>query len=176
MTEQAASVKPLGRLQKEINSIKALAGENEFSPAYGIFIDMHLPDTKFRLFLINLEKDSIVHRGLVTHGHCGNWALGKPRFSNEPGSNCSSLGNFRIGKKYVGKYGTAYKLHGLDSTNSQAFERFVVLHAHDCVPDEETSVYLCKSQGCPTVSPQMLKTLEPYLDNSELPVLLRIFF
>ncbi len=99
----------------------------------------------------------------------------QPRFSNTPGSNASSSGRFRIGRAYQGCFGLAYRLHGLDSTNSNALRRYVVLHAHDCVP--ETEVYpaaICMSQGCPTVSPGLLRELVPYLDQSERPVMLEI--
>ena len=76
----------------------------------------------------------------------------------------------------MGKFGLAYKLYGLDSTNSKAFERFVVLHAHSCVPNEEIDPEpLCQSWGCPTVSPEFLQELKKYIDASEKPILLWIY-
>jgi hypothetical protein len=77
---------------------------------------------------------------------------------------------------YHGEFGLAYKLNGLDSGNSKAFDRFVVLHAHDCVPNGE--VYpsaICLSFGCPTVSPAFLQKIKPILDASTQPVLLWIY-
>jgi hypothetical protein len=51
------------------------------------------------------------------------------------------------------------------------------LHAHSCVPNEETApVPICQSWGCPTVAPSFLTALKTYLDNSEKPVLLYVYY
>ena len=89
-------------------------------------------------------------------------------FSNVPGSYCTSLGKYKIGNPYNGRFGLAYKLYGLDSTNSNAINRFVVLHSHACVPGTEVAPQnICMSQGCPTVAPAFLTALTTYLDKAE---------
>lgn len=65
-----------------------------------------------------------------------------------PGSGCTSLGKYKIGGAYQGQFGLAYKLYGLDSTNSNAYQRNVVLHAYDRVPDNEVYKEICQSSGC----------------------------
>ena len=139
-------------------------------------IDMHLESGKNRFFVINLNNDSIMDAGLVTHGRCNeNWLRGR-KYGNEIGCGCTSLGLYKIGSAYKGRFGLAYKLHGLDSTNSNAFQRFVVLHSMECVPESETYPYpICQSDGCPTVSPGFLKKLQVILDSSAKPVLLYIY-
>lgn len=139
-------------------------------------IDMHIESGKNRFFVINLNSDSIMDAGLVTHGRCNqNWLRGR-KYGNEVGSGCTSLGLYKIGSAYKGRFGLAYKLHGLDSTNSNAFQRFVVLHSMECVPESETYPYpICQSDGCPTVSPGFLKKLQVILDSSAKPVLLYIY-
>ena len=139
-------------------------------------IDMHLESGKNRFFVINLNNDSIMDAGLVTHGRCNqNWLRGR-KYGNEVGCGCTSLGLYKIGSAYKGRFGLAYKLHGLDSTNSNAFQRFVVLHSMECVPESETYPYpICQSDGCPTVSPGFLKKLQVILDSSAKPVLLYIY-
>ena len=114
--------------------------------------------------------------GLVTHGRCNqNWLRGR-KYGNEVGCGCTSLGLYKIGSAYKGRFGLAYKLHGLYSTNSNAFKRFVVLHSMECVPESETYPYpICQSDGCPTVSPGFLKKLQVILDSSAKPVLLYIY-
>lgn len=79
------------------------------------------------------------------------------------------------GNPYTGMWGYSYKLHGLDSTNSNAFERTVVLHSHRCVPDESTDDEICQSNGCPTVAPGFLAQLKSIINNSIRPVLLWIY-
>lgn len=175
-SEQSTSGTLLARLSNQTGQTERFAKLNGYSTEISIQIDMRIPDTKFRFFVVDLKKDSILKRGLVTHGHCGSFGVGDPKFSNVPGSNCSSLGRFSVGKKYVGKFGTAYKLHGLDSSNSAAFERFIVLHSHSCVPDTESWGWICQSEGCPTISPKMLKEIQPIIDKQKKPVLLNIFY
>lgn len=165
---------------KKLNthSEKALAytKSNMYNSNIAFLIDMSIESGKNRFFVMDLKKDSIICEGLVTHGRCNqNWLNGR-KYGNTVGCGCTSLGKYIIGISYNGKFGLAYKLHGLDSTNSNAFKRFVVLHSHECVPDNETHpLPICQSDGCPTVSPDFLKTLKPIIDSSKLPVLLSIY-
>ncbi|HMI77177.1 MAG TPA: murein L,D-transpeptidase catalytic domain family protein [Ferruginibacter sp.] len=165
------------RLKDKSSIIKAYAGEHGYNPTHCFLLDMKLPSGEKRFFVYNLEKDSIEIAGLVTHGsgpvNNGNGLS----FSNTPNSNCTSLGKYKIGNPYTGRFGPAYKLYGLDKTNSKAFERFVVLHSHSCVPNEEVAPYpICESQGCPTVAPAFLVQLKEYLKRSPQPVLLWIYY
>ncbi|MFT5512392.1 MAG: hypothetical protein ACI8SE_000790 [Bacteroidia bacterium] len=154
---------------------KLFVTKNIFNSNIAFFTDMHLRSGRKRFFVVDLAKDSVIVAGLVTHGHCQNYGSRKPQFSNEVGSNCTSLGKYKIGYKYPGNYGTAYKLHGLEESNSNAFDRFVVLHAHDCVTNTESVVGICRSEGCPTVSPDFLTTLVEYIDASDKPILLWVY-
>lgn len=137
---------------------------------------MNEPSGKDRFFIYDLKKDSILHSGLVTHGRCNElWNDGR-MYSNEVGSACTSPGKYKVGKPYQGVFGLAYKLYGLDSTNSNAFKRYVVLHSHECVPDGEVDpLPICRSDGCPTVSENFLKKLAGIIDKSSKPVLLWIY-
>ncbi len=149
--------------------------KNGLNQNVAIFVDLSKRSGVKRLFVVNLDKDSLIYSGLVANGHCKNYTRRSTQFSNEIGSNCSSQGRYKLGGKYQGSFGTAYKLYGLDSTNSNAFKRFVVLHAHACVPDDEQLVGICRSEGCPTVSPLFLKKLEVVIDASPQPLLMWIF-
>ena len=138
---------------------------------------MRIPSGKKRFFVYNLEKDSVEAAGLVAHGSGSYKGTSELFFSNKPNSNCTSLGKYKIGGSYNGKFGLAFKLYGLDNTNSNAFERFVVLHAHSCVPEEEVNpLPICESWGCPTVSPTFLTTLKEYIDSANKPILLWIYY
>lgn len=139
-------------------------------------IDMKIASGRERFFVYDLKKDSILASGLVAHGSCDMGFQMEAIFSNTVNSGCSCSGKFKIGKSYNGRFGLAYKLHGLDSSNKNAFERTIVLHSYKCVPDQETyPMPICNSRGCPMVSPSFLKKLDTYLDNADLPILLQIF-
>ena len=177
-------------LKKHTNKSKTILSLNkkallarDYIAAHGFnkelcfLIDMRLPSGENRFFIYNLQKDSVEIAGLVTHGSGINNNSNNPVFSNTPNSNCTSLGKYRIGKPYQGKFGLAYKLYGLDNTNSKAFERFVVLHSHACVPnDEVVPQVICESWGCPTVAPVFLTKLQSYIDVSSKPVMLWIYY
>jgi L,D-transpeptidase catalytic domain len=138
---------------------------------------MKIPSGKKRFFVYDLNQDSIVHAGLVTHGGGSQTATNALTFNNIPNGNATSLGKYKIGIEYSGRFGMAFKLYGLEATNSKAFERFVVLHGHACVPDSEVDPFLiCTSLGCPTVSPSFLPILKKYIDKADKPVVLWIFY
>ncbi|MFT3703595.1 MAG: murein L,D-transpeptidase catalytic domain family protein [Agriterribacter sp.] len=149
---------------------------NKYNTDWGFFIDMSIESGKKRFFVVDLTHQKIIDSGLVTHGRCNeNWLSGR-KYSNEVGGGCTSLGIYKIGNSYNGRFGLAYKLYGLDSTNSNAFQRFVVLHSMECIPEKECFPYpICQSDGCPSVSPGFLKKLQVLLDSSSKPVLLYIY-
>ena len=152
------------------------ARQHHYATDYAFLIDMNLHSGSNRFFVYSFSQKEIIQQGLVAHGNCGEAFLTGRRYGNTPGCNCTSLGKYKIGNRYYGRFGVAYKLHGLDSTNNNAFKRFVVLHAHGCVPDAEVSpLPICQSNGCPTVSPAFLNTLATYIHNSKKPMLLWIY-
>jgi hypothetical protein len=171
------SIKKVLNLQKKAKEAKAFAVQNDFNTQVCFLADLSLPSGSNRFFVYNLQKDSIRKQGLVTHGSGRTSAEnGKPIFSNTPNSLCSSLGKYKVGNSYYGQFGLAFKLHGLEKTNSRAFERAIVLHSHECVPDNETKPdAICESWGCPTVSPSFLNDLKSIINSSDKPVLLWIY-
>lgn len=165
----------LKKLAAKSSAAKTFVAKNGYNTQICFLIDMSLPSGQPRFFVYNLKKDSVINAGLVTHGRCNkNWLEGR-KYGNTVGCGCTSLGKYKIGYPYNGRFGLAFKLYGLESTNNKAFERFVVLHAHDCVPETATSDDICQSDGCPTVSPGFLQQLKPMINHSGKPVLLWIY-
>jgi len=165
------------RLKEKARSIDAFARENNYNSTRCFLIDMHVASGLKRFFVYNFKKDSIEAAGLVTHGSGSDNGTPELSFSNTPNSNATSVGRYRVGKSYYGKFGLAYKLYGLDETNNKAFDRFVVLHSHSCVPTGEVSPSpICESWGCPTVAPAFLSVLKNYIDNSSRPILMWIYY
>jgi len=164
------------KLKNHVLELKPFISKKRLSQDYCFLIDMSLPSGKKRFFVYDLQKDTIVLSGLVSHGSCNNHFLEQPQFSNIVNSGCSSVGRYKIGYSYKGNFGKAYKLYGLDSTNSQAFNRAVVLHAYDCVPDYEVDPQtICNSLGCPMISYKFLSDISKIIDHSQRPILLWIF-
>ena len=139
-------------------------------------IDMSLPSGKNRFFVYDLQHDSILNAGLVAHGSCNYNFLREPKFSNTPGCGCTAEGKYKVGYKYKGRFGNAFKLYGLDSSNSNAFKRNIVLHSYSMVPEKETwPMPICNSLGCAMVSNKYLTILEKQVDKSKKPIFLWIF-
>lgn len=162
------------KLANHTKSLKSYAEGQHANAKYGILIDMSIPSWKKRFFVIDLETDSILVSGMCTHGQGDDYQREEVVFSNVPNSLCTSEGRYKVGYKYNGSFGLAYKLHGLDKTNDKAFQRAVVLHSHSCVSDLEGEP-ACRSWGCPTVSPEVLKATAKILDASKQPVLMWIY-
>ena len=166
----------MNRLNSHADRLQLYAKQHEYNTGICFLIDMRIESGKNRFFIYDLQKDSILDAGLVAHGSCNKSWLSDRQYGNEPGCGCTSLGRYRIGNPYKGKFGIAYKLYGLDSTNSNAFKRFVVLHSYTCIPDEEVHpAPICQSQGCPMVSPAFMNKLATIIDHSNKPILLFIF-
>jgi len=163
-----------------LNSDKAkefLKDHPDFNQNIVFLADMAIKSRYNRFYVYNVKSDSILHKGLVAHGKGSNTGTyGELQFSNVEGSNMTSLGNYKVGVDYVGRFGKSYKLHGLDKTNDQAFARYVVLHTYAFMPHEEQLVPIINSEGCPMVSKETFKILEDIIDNSKKPILLRIYY
>ncbi len=164
----------------KLNSNQAkefLKDHPDFNQDVVFLADMAIESRYNRFYVYDVKNDSILHKGLVAHGKGSNTeTYGELQFSNVEGSNRSSLGNYRVGVDYVGRFGKSYKLHGLDKTNDQAFARYVVLHTYTFMPHEEQLVPIINSEGCPMVSNETFKILEKIIDNSKKPILLRIYY
>ncbi|TCZ73625.1 murein L,D-transpeptidase catalytic domain-containing protein [Flaviaesturariibacter aridisoli] len=164
------------RLHAQGLSGQVYAAAHGLSTRIAFLVDMSRHSGRRRFFIYDLRADSILSAGLVAHGSCNTDGLADAAFGNEPGCGCTSLGRYKVGYAYRGRFGTAFKLYGLDPGNSNAFRRYVVLHAYDCVPDEERyPVNICNSLGCPMVSYPFLDTATTYIRREKKPILLWIY-
>lgn len=166
------------RLKKKVDSLKVFIAKNsEYNNEIAFFIDMQIKSGENRFFIYNLKDNKIADEGLVAHGSGSETGIeNQLKFGNVPNSNTTSLGKYAIGYHYVGKFGKAYKLYGLDKTNDKAFERFIVLHYYDKVPYEQQLEPICNSLGCPMVNEKFFNRLEKILDASEKKILLSIYY
>lgn len=128
----------------------------------------------------DFKTNGVKYSGLCCHGYGNNSTEEKAEYSNQAGSNCTSLGKYKIGKRAYSSWGinVHYKLHGLDKTNSNAFKRIIVLHSYDYVEDKEIyPKYLPMgwSMGCPVIGNALMKKIDALLKTTKKPVLLWIY-
>lgn len=166
------------RLQNRVENLKSFIKSNSnFNNQIAFLLDMRVMSGKNRFFVYDLKSNKILHSGLVAHGSGSETEVeGELKFSNVNNSYCTSLGKYSIGNSYIGQYGKAYKLHGLDKTNDNAFARNIVLHKYKTMPFEEQDSPIVNSLGCPMVHPKFYKILEKYIDNSKSKILLEIYY
>lgn len=166
------------RINHRIDEMKSMLNTNsKYNSKIAFFIDMRIPSGKNRFFVYDLQNNKILDQGLVAHG-CGSdtGIKGQLKFSNIPNSNSTSLGRYSIGSNYNGIFGKAYRLYGLEETNSNAFKRAIVLHHYSAVPYEEQDHYISRSHGCPMVNEQFFKRIEKIIDSSKSNILLDIYY
>jgi len=168
--------KSLSELDRRAQEVKLYAQKNGYSTGYCFLLDMRMLSGLKRFFVYDMSNNMVVFSGLVSHGDCDQNFLKTARFSNTPGSGCTSIGIYKVGWAYYGQYGKAYKLYGLQETNSNAFNRAIVLHGNAFIPDQENYPKLiCNSSGCPMVSFSFLDKLSSVIDRSPKPVLLWVY-
>jgi hypothetical protein len=98
-------------------------------------VDFSAHSSTPRFHVIDRASGQLLQSFRVAHGH---GSEGKRDdgyaeiFSNEPGSNASSLGLYETGETYSGMHpGLSMRLDGLSPTNSNARSRFIVIHEAD---------------------------------------------
>jgi hypothetical protein len=162
--------------EKVLEMKNFLKGKN-YNEDIAVFINFKTSSGKYRYFIYDLKNNKILQKAVVSHGS-GSVVKNSDalKFSNTEGSYQSSLGKYEILNSYNGKFGKAYRLNGLDVTNSNAMERAIVLHSLGCVPDQESANPACLSLGCPMLSANALLQSAKYLDTSKRPVILYAFY
>jgi hypothetical protein len=129
-------------------------------------IDYSLPSYEKRLWVVDMETQSVIFEEIVAHG------MGNPRgsggdmetakdFSNLEGSRKSSLGLFVTAETYQGQHGYTLRLDGLEEgVNDNARERLIVIHSAHYVTEDRADDHLVgRSWGCPVVRPEISKEL-----------------
>lgn len=116
-------------------------------------IDFSMSSNKERLWVIDLDTNTIMFNSLVAHGRNSGDEYAA-EFSNRPESFKSSLGFYSTAEIYNGKHGMSLRLDGLEKgLNDNARERAVVIHGADYVSTSfiRNNKRLGRSLGCPAL-------------------------
>ncbi|MCS3529615.1 murein L,D-transpeptidase catalytic domain family protein [Chryseobacterium sp. JUb7] len=196
-TEKKNNVQPVDELLKvekkpEINPDKTKSKAEEallfckaknLNTDFCILIDMSLHSGVKRFMVWDFKTASISKKYLVGHG-CGNnpWSMDgskdNPSFSNEDGSHLSSLGKYKLQGRGHSDWGIniKYLMHGLEETNNNALKRFIVFHSWNMMSDDDVFPKGSpEGWGCPTISNNAMKEIDPVIQNSQKAVLMWIY-
>lgn len=171
------------KTKKKAEEALVFCKSKKMNTDFCILIDMSLHSGLSRFIIWDFKEQKISNKYLVGHG-CGSnsWSNDEskdnPKFSNEDGSHLSALGKYQLGERGRSDWGihVKYLMHGLEETNNNALKRFIVFHSWELMSDEE--VYPKGSPegwGCPTISNNAMKELDPIIQNSEKPLLMWIY-
>lgn len=125
---------------------------------YVVLIDLGQHSSKKRFLLIDLktgkyERHNTAH-GAGSDPNADGWV---DSFSNVSGSNKSSVGFYKTLYTYNGKNGRSLRIDGLESTNSNALARAIVVHGANYVSDKNSSAG--RSNGCPALDHAVVQTV-----------------
>jgi hypothetical protein len=82
------------------------------------------------------------------------------------------LGRALIAERYEGRYGVAYRLDGLDATNSNLRSRCVVLHGWQYTTSYPIYPFATTgSFGCPVLSKRVMARVDELLRNQDRVIL-----
>jgi hypothetical protein len=132
---------------------------------YLTIVDMTQKSNKKRMYVIDMASGS-VSTYLAAHGKnsdANNDGFAE-KFSNTEGSLMTSLGFYLTDVTYQGSNGLSLRLRGLQSTNSNAYSRAIVMHGADYVNSSSVG----RSWGCPAIERKYVNTLIPALKGKSL--------
>lgn len=168
----------LGKLAPDLDSAvlgRALAAmdcavKHGSAPAARLaVIDFSLPSSEPRLWIFDLQAQSLLLEDLVAHGKGSGDNFAKA-FSNVEGSNQSSIGLFRTQESYMGRNGYSLRMDGLEAgINDQARNRAIVIHAAKYVDESWVENYgrIGRSEGCPAVRPEVARMVVDQLKGGQ---------
>ncbi|WP_144282819.1 murein L,D-transpeptidase catalytic domain-containing protein [Chryseobacterium echinoideorum] len=163
--------------KEKITELKSFLKNKNYNQDLAIFINFKIHSGKYRYIVYDLKNDKVLQKAIVSHGSGSVIPNSdKLRFSNTENSYQSSLGKYEVQESYEGKFGKSYRMKGLDSSNSNARQRAIVLHSYSCIPDQESSRSACLSLGCPMLSKKAFQETAKFLDSSKKPVILYAFY
>ncbi|MES2767975.1 MAG: murein L,D-transpeptidase catalytic domain family protein [Bdellovibrionota bacterium] len=134
---------------------------------YMSIIDFSQHSGQKRFYLIDMSTGA-VDKILTAHGRGSDPDhTGIPKkFSNVSSSNMTSLGFMLAAERYIGDHGVSLRLDGLESINSNARPRAIVIHGADYVDPSRPK--MGRSLGCPAVENRLIVSLVKKIENGSL--------
>ncbi|WP_432672869.1 murein L,D-transpeptidase catalytic domain family protein [Flavobacterium sp. SM2513] len=155
------SLPNLESFTKALKGFYALQTKGKIQKNILTLIDFSLSSNTKRLWIIDLNSNTVLFNSLVAHGrNTGNEFA--TSFSNKAESYKSSLGFYATGEVYQGKHGLSLRLDGLErGVNDNARARAVVMHGADYVAESfiKNNSRLGRSLGCPAIPMNMTKEI-----------------
>lgn len=124
-----SNIRPVD-ISYKAQELKAYCIDNGYNVDYGILVDYGRHSFQKRLFVYDFNKEKVILKSLCAHGSGGESTVFRGDFCNNPGSHCSSLGHYRVGRNrnMYRRPVPAFEVYGLDKSNSNALSRGILIH------------------------------------------------
>ena len=163
--------------KEECGKLKEYCVRQGFNTDVCILVDFSEYSGNERLYIYNLDENSIIELGRVAHGIGKKGLFSKPSFSNASESWESSLGRYRTGRLRtlnIPQFNRVpcIEVHGLDPANSNAHKRGIVIHPGLLTSKKTVTPCEPMSQGCFTVGQDTFDAIKSLTQKSSKPLLL----
>ena len=155
--------------------LKTFCEQNGYNDRFALLWDLSLHSGRRRFVVWNYAENRVERAFVTSHG---SGSRRKKRLSayaevsNESDSHLSSVGRALVAERYIGRYGVAYRLDGLDATNSALRKRCVVLHSwRHTTPFPIWPLPSVGSWGCPVLSRRSMAILDEILQREQRVIL-----
>lgn len=161
----------LKHIRERVCMLRAWCNCHGYNSRIALFVDLSLHSGRNRFVVWDFEQEKPLLICPVSHGSGSQ----KPhkrsayaRISNEDGSHLSSVGRAVVAERYEGRYGIAYRLDGLDISNSNLRKRCVVLHGwRHTTSFPIFPIATVGSFGCPVLSQRVMQKVDTLLRNKQ---------
>lgn len=155
------------RVAERAERLKEYCQREGYNTKVALFVDMSRHSGRRRFVAWDMVQNVPIFTSPVSHGSGAmesHVRSAYARFSNEDGSHLSSLGYALVAERYIGRYGVAYRLDGLNATNSNLRSRCVVLHGWEHTTSLPIYPFATVgSFGCPVLSRRMMRMVDELL-------------
>ena len=166
------------RVAERAEALLEYCRKEGYNTDIALFVDLSRHSGRRRFVAWNFSLKKAIFCCPVSHGSGSQKSHQRSAYaqvSNVDGSHLTSLGCALVAERYEGRYGVAYRLDGLDDTNSNLRSRCVVLHSWEYTASFPVwPLATVGSFGCPVLSRKMMARLDKLLNKHER-VVLEIF-
>jgi hypothetical protein len=139
---------------------------------YVVIIDYTKSIDDVRLFVVDIEKSTIVLQSIVSHAR-NSGLMFATNYSNEFNTHKSSPGAYQTKGTYPGQYGYSMVLKGLESINNNAEKRQIIFHSTGFnsdgkIIDKKRIMHSKYSWGCFATSEDINKKIIDMVKNGSL--------
>lgn len=168
----------LKHIRERVCMLRAWCCCRGYNSRIAIFVDLSLHSGRNRFVVWDFVAEKPLLICPVSHGSGSvksHVRSAYARISNEDGSHLSSVGRAVVAERYEGRYGIAYRLDGLEDSNSNLRPRCVVLHGWEHTTSFPIyPIPTVGSFGCPVLSTKMMARVDEILQTQK-GVIIEIF-